>query len=167
MSVELITRNGGILTPTAEGVVNKISNVNGIINGCTITFSGNTLSIAAGWMLVEGRVIHFESSESIQASQTGKLAVKINLAAAPYASLVVYPTSTVLTQDDINGGGSVYEQQLGTFTYSSGAVTAFTQTIGDARTNLAGNKARSRSDLGIYIQQAEPSSPAVGDLWLY
>lgn len=167
MSIELFTRTGGLVTSVADAITNKQSNVNGIMSGCEVTTNGSTVTIGAGWMMIEGRIVHISSSESISVSASGgTIALRLSPGASPYAQIVAYASGTALTMEDINNGGSVYEQQLGTFTLSAGTVT-FNLTLGVARANLALNPQRSRADLGIFIQSAQPSSPGVGDLWLW
>lgn len=167
MSMKLLTCTGGEVSARVDSIMNAASNVNGILKGCEITTSGGKITIAAGTVLIEGRIVEFQASESITPTEAGILAMKIDLDVAPYVSLVTYPSGTALTQEDIMASGKIYEQQLGTFSLESGVVKDFYKTIGIARCRLNTASANSRTDLGIYIQETEPTSPRIGDLWLY
>ncbi len=167
MSIKLITRPSGTVPALADAILQAASNVNGILKGCAMSASGAAITVAAGWLLVEGRTIEFPTAESVTATAAGLVCVRIDLSGSPYASLVTYPTGTSLTRENLFDGGNVYEQQLGTFSFSGGAVTNFRQTIGDARCNLSIAPQKSRSDIGIYIQATEPASPKSGDIWLW
>lgn len=167
MSIRLLTRTGGEVSAMADSILNAASNVNGVLKGCEITITDGKITVAAGEILIEGRIVELPASESLTPTEAGILAMKIDLDAAPYVSLVAYPSGTSLTQEDIMADGKVYEQQLGTFSFSNGLAKSFYKTIGAARCRLNTAPANSRTDLGIYIQEAEPVSPQAGDLWFY
>ena len=165
--LELITRPDGQVTDVDDAVLNSASHVNGILgSGCKVTVAGNKITVAAGSLLIQGRVVKFLSSESVTVTEDGILAVRIDFSAAPFVSLVTYPVGTALTQEDIFSGGQIYEQQLGKFVVADGSAT-YTQTIDIARCNLAAAPEKSRYDLGIHVRSTEPTNPKENDIWLW
>ncbi len=165
--LELITRPNGQVTDADDAIINSASHVNGIFgSGCKVTIAGNKITVSAGSMLIQGRIVKFLSSESVTVNQSGILAVRIDLSTAPFVFLVTYPTGTALTQEDIFAAGQIYEQQLGKFTVTEGTVT-YTQTIDIARCNLGAAPEKSRYDLGIHVRATEPTNPKENDIWLW
>lgn len=128
--------------PTAKGLRGAFSSAltDGIIAGCSITYSGLELTIGNGLINVDGGVFQISGSEVINLSNNGPFArikAKIDLSepstttAFSQVSFVAdYANSAngfpALIQDDINIGTSVtgvYEAEICVVSISNGAIT--------------------------------------------
>ena len=111
----------------------------GILTGCAISYSGSTITIAAGYLIIAGRLIQLTSSTTVTATASGayarlKCTIDTTLPstsgnfqqvafAMDYASTATgFP---YLTHDDINAGsGNFYEAALETFVMSGANVSS-------------------------------------------
>lgn len=117
----------------------------GILQGCGITFSGANVTLGAGYLLVKGRVIQVASAATEATSPTyangyGRLKLSLDLSQTSSATInhqalisVEFASSEtgfdVLTQDDINGSGTLYEIALAVFRYTNSQITSLTQLV--------------------------------------
>lgn len=147
----LITRNGGSLSSVDYMRVVKKAISDGVIDGCSMTKSGAAINITAGHIVACGALVEIESA-SMNVSASGELVLKIDTTSETPAQLLTRASST-LTQQDLTNGGTVYELRLATYTVSSGNVSAISIKVPNSPT--------------VYVQQAQPSSPSVGDLWFW
>ena len=121
----------------------------GILRGCEITFTSNSVAIADGLLMIAGGAIDVNGSTTISIVPTitsgyVRLKIQIDLSngseasgSGPVSFLTEFSaTSTFLplTQEDINGAGEVYEQEIAVFQISGGNVTSTVRTLA----NLAG-----------------------------
>ena len=132
------------MTPKAHArAMEQVLN-DGILSGCTVTGSGTNATIAAGYLCVKGRTIEVASATSITASAAypngyGRLVLSLDLTQTStseinhqayvdweYSSTESFPT---LTQEDINGTGTLYQIPLATVRFASGNISTLTQTI--------------------------------------
>lgn len=150
----LITRNGGTLSSVNFIRLLKSAFSDGIIDGCEITKSGTTLSVGAGHLIVGGAYVEI-GDVSGNVSGSGELVIRVDTASDTPAELELRNVQA-LTKQDLANGGTVYEMQLATFTYASGAISNLTVTAGKAASSST-----------TYVQSAQPTSPSTGDLWFW
>ena len=151
---ELITRNGGPMSSANFMRLLKTALNDGIIDGCAITKSGANITVAAGHIMACGGLIEV-SATTLTVSSSGEIVLRIDTNAETQAS-VLARTATTLTQNDLTNGGTVYELQLATYTFSSGAVGAVTTKLGTSKPKEAHR---------IFVQDTEPTGVQEGDLW--
>lgn len=123
----------GIVTPIADARVYALATCDacGITSGAKVTLSGsNGLLVADGYGIIHGRSFEIES-ETVQATLAtsgtlkGRLVLRIDLASDSPITWVTQAASTLpsLTQENLAGGGSVYELPMATYTVSTTAVS--------------------------------------------
>lgn len=132
-------------TPAEWGQMFEAIMADGILRGCAVTVSGQNVYIAPGAMIIKGRLIEIpatvtEATNPTYANGYGQVKVCINttnpsttlLNQQAYVNTVYSSSQTfpALTQDDINGTGTLYEVELAILTYSSGSISASTQKLG-------------------------------------
>lgn len=126
----------GIVTPIADARVYALATCDacGITSGAKVTLSGsNGLLVADGYGIIHGRSFEIES-ETVQATLAtsgtlkGRLVLRIDLASDSPITWVTQAASTLpsLTQENLAGGGSVYELPMATYTVSTTAVSNLT-----------------------------------------
>ena len=132
MSVRMVTFPGQVRTAFDDAIVYRSASNTGILRGltCSIGSTANTIVIADGCALIQGRLIEI-NSESVQIplAPSGTLNGRIYIQADPSNSSnpaqLLYATAETLpalTQDaDINDGG-VYQMELCTFTVSTSEI---------------------------------------------
>ena len=155
MSAELITKVGNPMTPGNFIALTKAALTDGILSGCAITASGANITVADGRMVAGGALVVITGT-TVTASSAGELVLRIDSGAGTAEILV--RQATTLTKQDITGTGTVYEMRLATFGFTNGAVSGLSIKIGTAAPKGTPN---------VYVQQSQPSSPQVGDLWLW
>lgn len=114
----------------------------GIINGMALTYSGSTITIGAGTMMIAGRPIGVVGSESVTATVSNtynKLVAEIDLSKTAtvsefnQASFKILTgnmySSITLTQEDMDNGGDVYQVELARFRTGSNATITDWQDI--------------------------------------
>ncbi len=157
---DLITQNGHAMSSGNFIALVKSTLTDGALNGCGITSSGANITVAAGRIVAGGALVTLENS-TVTASAAGELILRIDTSGEATASLIARASAT-LTKQDLTVTGNVYELQLATFGFSSGAVSGLSTKIGTAKPKTAAANLP-----GIYVQQAQPSSPSTGDLWFW
>ena len=158
MAVELITKAG---SPMSSGNFMRLLKSilsDGKLDGCGITASGADITVGAGRIVAGGALVVVEST-TVTASAAGELVLKVDTSGDGTATILARPAVT-LTKQDITGVGTVYEIQLATFGFTSGAVSGLSVKIGAAAPIGASGR-------GIYVQQSAPSNPITGDLWFW
>ena len=99
----------------------------GILKGCAIDFTGNQLTVGAGYLIIAGRLVRLTSAHTTETTASGTVArvvVEIDLNAtatetdfSQVSFLVQYAANEsslpALVKDDINGGtGTKYQAEL-------------------------------------------------------
>ena len=103
----------------------------GKLDGCGITASGADITVGAGRIVAGGALVVVEST-TVTASAAGELVLKVDTSGDGTATILARPAVT-LTKQDITGVGTVYEIQLATFGFTSGAVSGLSAKIGTAK----------------------------------
>ena len=135
----------------------KSTLTDGVLNGCGIAASGANITVAAGRIVAGGALVALEST-TVTASTAGELVLRIDTSGEGSATVLARTTAT-LTKQDITITGNIYEIQLATFGFTSGAVSGLSKKVGAAKPKTTAS--------GVYVQQAQPSSPSTGDLWFW
>lgn len=129
------------------GVYRNIYPHDGILWGCEITSTSTEIEIASGLFTMCGRMIWvdgktvFPLEEPLQ-NGYAQLKSKIDLnnantqeECAQWATEIVYSTTAnfpQLTQEDINGTGKIYEQELAVVKLENGNITEITRKLQNA-----------------------------------
>lgn len=140
MSIRGVTFDNQEVAASDHGTLYKnILNTDGIISGCAVTFSGSVATIAAGYLMVAGRLIQLTVAETLTVAASGNYArIIVNIDTSQTATTssfeqvsfsVDYAASpdgfSPLTQQDINaGGGNTYQAALAILTLSGANITA-------------------------------------------
>lgn len=126
MSIKLCQAANSVVTPLDDAqfyswAVNRAA---GIVAGCVVTSAGtNQLAISAGWGIVQGHVFII-GAETISAAVApsgtvnGRLLIRIDTSDTVTPVEFVTQAATplpALTQEDIDGSGSIYELPLATY----------------------------------------------------
>lgn len=134
---------------------NFLNDSSGILKGCELSNTNNSVTIAEGYFVIKGRLLQIISSETISniSNNDGYYSLvceidlsKINTTSELNQAVIktlynasAYPT---LTQQDITGSGTVYQYEFARFKVESGTITNFT----DRRGNVIDNTGKRNSD---------------------
>lgn len=156
MSIRGVTFPNQTVAAVDHGVLFERAFSDGIIKGCAVTFTGSTITIGAGYLIVAGRLIQNTADATITAAASGsfarlKVVIDTTLPSTTSSFQQVsfsldYAASasgfSALTQDDINAGtGNTYEAALCIFSMSGPSVSAIVS--GPFNANLAADTAAS------------------------
>lgn len=150
----------------------------GILAGCAITYTGATLNIGTGRLLVGGREIQIISTESISVGLTSAVArvkAKIDTSQlstadtfAQFSWAVDYAASVAalpaLQQGDINGIGTIYEAEICVLSTSASGITGITRKIG--ATGFQGGKLFLPYNNANLIGSTLPAAGTAGRIFL-
>lgn len=139
MSIRGVTFDNQEVAAADHGLLFEAFSTDGILNGCAISFSGANITMAAGYLLIAGRLIQNTAAMTLAASGSGaysrlvavidttlpattesfqQVSFRLDYAATPDGF-------AALTQDDINGGtGNTYEAALVVFAMSGANVSS-------------------------------------------
>lgn len=145
-------------TFTSEGWAalwdNFLNGASGILKGCSLSNTNNSITIAEGYFIVKGRLLQIISNETISNISTNgyySLVCEIDLSKTNTENVLnqaeiktIYSSSAypTLTQQDITGSGTVYQYEFARFKVESGTITNFT----DRRGNAIDNTGKRNSD---------------------
>ena len=120
----------------------------GIIgSGCEVTSTSNSITVGGGHFILKGAVIENNGTDTIPVTPTltdgyVRLICRIDLTQEAsetgpgqvgwVTDFSATPTFPALTQEDINGTGSVYEGEIAVLQIVSGNITGITRQIGAA-----------------------------------
>ena len=125
-------------TPADDALLNRAMLSDGILSGCTLSYSGSTLTMGTGALLICGRQVRHPASQSWNltgaASGFARIVLTVDLARAATETVfdqvndsVEYASSangfSPLTQADINVGGTVYQFELCVVSLGYGGIT--------------------------------------------
>lgn len=136
------------MTPKAFARALEMCLTDGVLQGCAVTSSGTNVTVGAGYLMVKGRIIQVTTAATEATSPTyangyGRLKLSLDLSQTSSSTInhqaaisVEYASSedgfSALTQNDINGSGTLYEVALAVFKYSSSVISQLTQLLGVA-----------------------------------
>lgn len=126
----------GLVTPVVDRRLYEFLLMNsvGVASGIEITTSGTSLILTSGWGVIKGCVFGVVA-ETISATTpssgtaNGRLLIELDVT----NGTIVFKTqqgSTLpaLTQEDVNGSGSIYQMELATYTISTTAISSLETT---------------------------------------
>lgn len=126
----------GLVTPVVDRRLYEflLLNTVGVADGIEITSSGTNLILTSGWGVIKGCVFNV-IAETISATTpssgtvNGRLLIELDVT----NGTIVFKTqqgSTLpaLTQEDINGSGSIYQMELATYSISGTSISNLTTT---------------------------------------
>lgn len=138
-----VTFSAQNVTPKDDGALYNAHYGDGILDGCSMTISGDDLVIQPGHFIACGRQCKVDGATSVDLSgrslQTGYIQVIMNYDLTQgegqqwYTTLVESATTTfpALTQEDINGvSGTLYQLELAVIQISGGNLTSIISQIG-------------------------------------
>lgn len=148
----------------------------GILSGCSISYTGAALTVAAGQMIACGRVFSLPEAKTLAltgaTSGLARVLVQIDLAGTSsesefeQVSFVTQYAATAdafaeLTQDDVNASGTIYQMELCRAALSASGITSTTIMT---RTSLA---AAGQMPVGAIFLSVTGESPAAffGGAW--
>ena len=181
MAFKGITFAGQNVTPKNDGALYNAHYGDGILDGCTMTISGDDLVIASGHFIAGGRVCQVDGATSVDLSgrtlTTGYIQVIMNYDLSQgegsqwYTTFVESATTTFpdLTQDDINGTGTLYQLELAVIQISGGNLTSITSQIAyspiqilDANGDMVGKVDYDGSDMVDFCRTDADGNPLTG-----
>lgn len=129
MSLNLITKTGGSVTHKNDGAYRCSVTPDGILQGCAMTYSGTTLTIASGYMMICGREVYLSAAEAYTIPTTAAYAyLKYTISesngtitSSVAASSTASPSAG--TQGDINASGTTYGCVIAVMSISGVAIT--------------------------------------------
>lgn len=148
----------------------------GIVKGCELSNTNNSVTIGEGCFCVKGRFLEILGNETINISDNGyySLICEIDLSkentkedflqgnVKVISGTTTYPT---LTQQDLNNGGTLYQYEFARFRMTDAGITDFT----DRRTflNLESIYSKISNDAATIINQIQENLDNVLDGSIY
>lgn len=182
MSVNIITYTGRTRTAQHDAMTYDAAiGQSGILYGCEITATGNTLTVGGGFGIIKGRVFQIEEETitvplASSGSQSKCLVLTLDLSNSEHPlALAVQSGDYTLTQDaDANFDTGIYQIKLATFTVTSVEITDVYMTFdrvhgGVSVVNVTGTSLDQFVDPGNYyfsIAYAPTDAPAGANGWL-
>lgn len=123
----------------------------GILRGCEITHTSNSITVGAGLIVLGGGVIENNGADTISVTPTmtdGYVRLKCRIDLSKEASetgpgqvewTTEFSTTTIfpaLTREDINGTGTIYECEIAVLQIVGGNITAIVSTMGELRGDI-------------------------------
>lgn len=182
MSVNIITYTGRTRTAQHDAMTYDAAiGQSGILYGCEITATGNTLTVGGGFGIIKGRVFQIEEEAitvplTSSGSQSKCLVLTLDLSNSEHPlALAVQSGDYTLTQDaDANFDTGIYQIKLATFTVTSVEITDVYMTYdrvhgGISVVNVTDTSLDQFVDPGNYyfsIAYAPTDAPAGANGWL-
>lgn len=135
------------VTPADDAIVRRAMLSDGILSGCSITYSGSTLTLAAGYMIACGRIFQITAARNwavVDAtSGVARLVLTIDLTKTATESAfdqisfgIEYASAengfVNLTQDDINVAGARYQVTVAVVSLGAGGITGIISKLENA-----------------------------------
>lgn len=136
MAINLITWAGQTVTPKDDAIIqDACAGRSGILYGCGVTASGNTLTVASGYGVIKGRLFEVTNDSlniSLPSSGTlkGVLYIRLDLANSSEPIEIAAQTGSTAyqVQQDANANfnSGVYEMELAKFDVSRSGISNLT-----------------------------------------
>ena len=174
------------ITPSDDALIRRAILPDGILSGCKISYSGSTLTMAAGKLMICGRQIRHPASQNwpVVDAKTGYARVVLTIdltrtstketfeqvsTALQYAdSKNGFPS---LEQADINTSGSKYQTVIALVSLGSGGITGIVEQLGSAKIDLGPQLEAAKPKLlwenPVPSQEFGPQSVQIQDLNKY
>lgn len=126
MAIQGITFDNQLVSARNDGALYSGILEDGIINGCVLNYTGNTLTIGAGYVIIAGRLLRLTSNETVTTQASGAVAritleldmtgeaTEDNFTQARIFAQYAANVSSLpdLVQDDINASGIIYQMEI-------------------------------------------------------
>lgn len=136
MAINPLTFDDKNNTAKNDGTLYGILLPDGILTGCALTYTSTTITVGAGYFIARGRIVQISSAETIVLADpisNGYVRLRAMLDLSEPLTPVSFEydysgtdSFAALTQEDINGSGTVYEVDFARATLSGGNVTGVT-----------------------------------------
>lgn len=163
------------VSPSDDAIVRRALLSDGILTGCAFTYSGSTLTMAAGHLMICGRQIKHPASQNwavVDAtSGFARLVLTIDMTrtatkdtfdqvvdSIEYASAVDGFVS--LEQSDINGSGTRYQIAACVVSLGAGGITGIVSQLERAEAGGSGGL-----NFSVVGSEAQPSGPKENMIW--
>ena len=162
------------VTPADDGLVRRALLSDGILTGCNFSYSGYTLSMSAGALIVCGRQIRHPSAQNwaVVGAKSGyaRLVLDIDLTKSSTTELfeqvstaLEYATDeagfTELIQEDLNVSGSHYQIALCVVSLGEAGITGIVSQLDAAEGGGGGN-------FSVVGGLTQPTSPKENMIWV-
>lgn len=133
------------VTPSDDAIFMRHTLTDGILTGCSLTYSDDILTMDAGYLIACGRLIHRPSAEdwAINGKTSGYARVVMTIDLTLAATVETFDQVNVsieyadnvsefpaLTKEDINDAGSMYQTVLAMVSLGVGGITGIKSQIG-------------------------------------
>lgn len=161
-----ITFENQNVTSAADANLHKrLFAADGILTGCAMSVTQDTLNIQPGYMLISGRLIQFDGITSVTFEDPiingyGRVSLIIDLSveASPddfqqarlsvdYSGTTTF--QTLLANEDINNGGTLYQAELALVQITNKNITGITRNIGSLSINADSLGGKTESQLNV------------------
>mgnify|MGYP002512313983 CR=1 FL=1 len=163
------------VAPIDDAQLNRAMLPDGILSGCSITYSGSTLTLAAGYMIACGRIFQITAARNwavVDAtSGVARLVLTIDLTKTATESAfdqisfgIEYASAengfVNLTQDDINVAGTRYQVTVAVVSLGAGGITGIVSQMEKSRAEGGGLNFR------VVGGETQPNDPKENDIWV-
>lgn len=161
------------VTPADDGLIRRALLSDGILTGCNFSYSGYTLSMRAGALIVCGRQIRHPSAQNwaVVGAKSGyaRLVLDIDLTKSSTKELFEQVSTTLeyatdeagfteLTQEDLNVSGSHYQIALCVVSLGEAGITGIVSQL-DSAAGTGGN-------FSVVGGLTQPTSPKENMIWV-
>lgn len=161
------------VTPADDGLIRRALLSDGILTGCNFSYSGYTLSMRAGALIVCGRQIRHPSAQNwaVVGAKSGyaRLVLDIDLTKSSTKDLFEQVSTTLeyatdedgfteLTQEDLNVSGSHYQIALCVVSLGEAGITGIVSQL-DSAAGTGGN-------FSVVGGLTQPASPKENMIWV-
>lgn len=152
MAWTMKTYAGNAITHKEDGAYRQAVTPDCVLRGCAITYSGTTLTIGEGLLLVAGRTIYNSASVSYTMPTTAAYAyVRLYIAESSgsitVSALASSSATPSLTHGAINATGTAYYVALAVVSIASGAISGIVSKLPAAAVN------------GVVLRASSDTSP--------
>lgn len=162
------------VTPADDGLIRRALLSDGILTGCNFSYSGYTLSMRAGALIVCGRQIRHPSAQNwaVVGAKSGyaRLVLDIDLTKSSTKELFEQVSTTLeyatdeagfteLTQEDLNVSGSHYQIALCVVSLGEAGITGIVSQLDAAVGGGGGN-------FNVVGGLTQPTSPRENMIWV-
>lgn len=146
-----VTFENQAATPSDDAVIRRAILSDGILDGCELSYTGSTLTMAAGQMIICGRQVKHPSTQNwaVADETTGyaRLLLTIDLTRTStkdnfdqVVDTIEYASSidgfASLVQEDINASGTKYQIVAAVVSLAAGGISAIVDKLGQSSSSL-------------------------------
>lgn len=162
--------------PSDDAIIRRSILSDGILYGCQISYSGSTLTMAAGQLLICGRQIRHPSAQNWAVADAtsgyARLVLRIDLTRTASKEVfeqvvdsIEYATAQdgfpALNQSDVNTTGSVYQVVACVVSLGTGGITGIVEELGACEVSGGGGL-----NFKVVGGTTQPASPTENMIWV-